>query len=506
MMYSRILLGLGVSALALPALADVTPSDVWTLQQKVFVDSGLDIAVGSQSNTARALTLNDVTVGSTFDDDLGGSFTFSAALDQIVYSANGDGTVSVALPETIVATFSGDGPDGEGSGTFRVDLTDRVAVVAGDPDDFTATWSIGMMRGTLGDVMADGEDLDVNASFVMSGGSGTNRLIDGEFVRQISNTLAQSLSFAVDATAPPSEPEDGAFKIAYDLENLSFQFDGVAFDGNSDVPFGQLLSEGVTLALAGTYRGMSFSAEAQENDIPVFAMDGSATSGGVDFTMDEDGLSYGGNANGVQATIRSQDIPLPQVDLAYETAEFALQMPLIPSDQAQEFGLRLRLGDLTVNDMIWAMVDPMQQLPRDPATLEIDISGTGDLAVDLTDPDAMGPGQMPGQVDTLAINALELAIAGARLTGSGAFNMDNSGVGPFAPAPTPVGSVDMMLVGGNRLLDKLIAMGLLPEDQAMGFRMMLGLFARPGQGEDTLVSTIEVTAEGAVLANGQRIR
>ena len=36
--------------------------------------------------------------------------------------------------------------------------------------------------------------------------------------------------------------------------------------------------------------------------------------------------------------------------------------------------------------------------------------------------------------------------------------------------------------------------------------MMMGLFARPGDGEDTLVSTIEVQEDGAVLANGQRIR
>ena len=36
--------------------------------------------------------------------------------------------------------------------------------------------------------------------------------------------------------------------------------------------------------------------------------------------------------------------------------------------------------------------------------------------------------------------------------------------------------------------------------------MMTGMFARPGDGEDTLVSTIELKEDGAVLANGQRIR
>lgn len=40
----------------------------------------------------------------------------------------------------------------------------------------------------------------------------------------------------------------------------------------------------------------------------------------------------------------------------------------------------------------------------------------------------------------------------------------------------------------------------------MGARMMMGLFAVPGEGEDTLNSKIEVNGEGHVLANGQRIR
>ena len=39
----------------------------------------------------------------------------------------------------------------------------------------------------------------------------------------------------------------------------------------------------------------------------------------------------------------------------------------------------------------------------------------------------------------------------------------------------------------------------------MGARMMMGLFAVPGEGEDTLKSKIEVNDEGHVLANGQRL-
>jgi hypothetical protein len=46
----------------------------------------------------------------------------------------------------------------------------------------------------------------------------------------------------------------------------------------------------------------------------------------------------------------------------------------------------------------------------------------------------------------------------------------------------------------------------VPASEAMGMRMMMGLFAVPREGEDTLGSRIEVNSEGHVLANGQRLR
>lgn len=60
--------------------------------------------------------------------------------------------------------------------------------------------------------------------------------------------------------------------------------------------------------------------------------------------------------------------------------------------------------------------------------------------------------------------------------------------------------------GPNGLIDKLIAMGLLSQQDAMGARMMLGMFTVAGSEPDTMTSTIEVDADGHLLANGQRIR
>ena len=57
-------------------------------------------------------------------------------------------------------------------------------------------------------------------------------------------------------------------------------------------------------------------------------------------------------------------------------------------------------------------------------------------------------------------------------------------------------------------VDALVAMGLMPEDQASGTRMGLAMMTAPvtGAGEDTLQSRVEINGEGHVLVNGNRMK
>ena len=199
-------------------------------------------------------------------------------------------------------------------------------------------------------------------------------------------------------------------------------------------------------------------------------------------------------------------IPFPQVNLGYQEASFGFQMPVGVADEPQDFSFLTRIVDLTVSDDIWAMFDPTNQLPRDPATLVIDTKGKAKLLVDIMDPAAVeAAGEAPpAELHALDITALQAKIAGAELTGSGALTFDNSDLVTYGGMPAPTGKIDLKLVGGNTLMDKLVAMGLLPEDQVMGFRMMLSMFAN-ATGEDELTSTLEFK-DGGFFANGQQLQ
>ena len=99
----------------------------------------------------------------------------------------------------------------------------------------------------------------------------------------------------------------------------------------------------------------------------------------------------------------------------------------------------------------------------------------------------------------------EVTAVGASLTGKGAFDVDTMALMMSQGMSGAEGALDLSLTGANGLMDKLVAMGLVPQDQVMGVRMMMGMFAVPA-GDDAFTSKIEVKKDGQILANGQRIK
>jgi len=72
--------------------------------------------------------------------------------------------------------------------------------------------------------------------------------------------------------------------------------------------------------------------------------------------------------------------------------------------------------------------------------------------------------------------------------------------------PRPEGSLTLVLEGAEALIDQLIATGVIRQEDAMGAMMMMSMFAQPGETEDSLTTTLEIDADGGVIANGQRLR
>ncbi|WP_375573588.1 DUF2125 domain-containing protein [Seohaeicola saemankumensis] len=501
-------LRMGSSAIALVlsgsvACADVTAEHVWTDFKGYLEGFGYTVN-GTEQTASDGLTVSGLTMTMAIPDDGG---TASLAMDSMTFTELGDGRVRVTMPDRVPMAITATPPDGQGEDiTMTMDYAQKGfdLVVSGDPDNFVYTYSAAEMAFVLNSLSMGDVPMDIRDARMTVTDLAGNSASTGTELRQIVQTMtAGALSYVLDIVNP--EDPTGVVDVTGSIENLSF--DGTASlpadIDTSDMP--AALKAGFAVSGGYTY----------ENGTSEFAITGqgqsfegntSSEAGNLTMRLDSTSMLYSGEATGVAMNYAGTDIPLP-ITLTMGQAGFNMLMPIGQTEDPTDFGLGLTLGDVAVSDMIWGMIDPAGQLPRDPATIQIDLAGKARLTQDIMDEQAMMAASSPfGEIHALTVNALTLAIAGARLSGAGDFTFDNADMTTFPGMPRPQGALDLQLTGGNSLLDTLVAMGLLPEEQAMGARMMLGLFARPGSGPDSLTSRIEITPDGQLLANGQRLR
>lgn len=493
----------GVSALcimtALPAHADVTPEQVWQIWKDLAGSGGATISAGSESRVGDTLSVRDVTVSQ--DVETGG---IKMTLPQIDLRDRGDGTVLMTLPAESELGMEVVSPEGE-----KIDIAVAIThegmqtIVSGSPEDLTYDASAAKLVVSLVKITNDGEPIDLHVDMNIAGLKEMVHLTGAE-------TRKIEASFGVDTvgmTISAKQPEGpGTFDMTSTMQSIAGTTSATIVVGADMKNVAAELAKGFAVNMMLTSGAGSSMVDMTDERGPSH-IESSQGGGSLRVALDKDRLNYGGSATDASMVMTTPDIPFPQITAKLSEFAFNLLMPVGKSDEGKDFGLLVKLVDLTVNDEIWGMIDPTAVLPHDPATLIVDLGGKARWFFDIFDPTRTdGAPPVPGEVEAVDLNALQVKVAGADLTGSGSVTIDNSDLTTYDGMPKPVGSVDLKLVGGNGLIDKLVQMGLLPEDQAAGARMMLGLFARPGDGEDTLVSKIEMTGEGAVLANGQRIK
>ncbi|MGR3511387.1 MAG: hypothetical protein ACU0GG_01380 [Paracoccaceae bacterium] len=498
MTFSRTLMTSSAFALVatLPAYADLTAEQVLADQLRQVEQYGLTASVTSQSRSGDTLTVEGLTATGELPE---GSFNMTVA--GASFTEMGDGTVEVTYPEELPITISGTDETGEAfEMVMSITQTNTRMVVSGIPEEIRYDFTSDNFAFNDISFIAPEEaaELDMDISMQLSGLSGFMAFVGGGPVRDYEADFKFDQASALISGAPEGE---GSFNLAMEAADIVAAYSGSAGPQELMASFAQSIEAGNTTAGTATHGPLTYTVSGDGPD-GTFDVAVAVASGAFDFDLGSAGLKYGTLSRDMTLSIGGDFMPLPPLTFKMAESGVDFAMPVVPSEDEQEFGMRLNLAGLEIDPIIWSMFDAAGQINRDPATLVIDLDGAVVMEEDVFDPAfAEQMTGAPGQINALNINEILLNLAGAELTGDGAFTFNNEG-----PVPMPAGIVNMTLTGGNGLLDTLAGMGLVPEEQAMGARMMMGLFARPGDGPDTLVSTIEVQEDGSVLANGQRIR
>ena len=486
--------------------ADFTNADVWDNWQGYMTSMGYEISA-NESVSGNVLKITDVTMQMDFTL---GNDRMNATMPEIQFTEQGDGSVHITIPEKTIFNIDLTLESGEAVSTSIGYSQDGLnMIVTGDPDNFNYAYSANALDMTLGNLTVDDETIgpDLARAKVSLKDVNGNSTISTSELREYSQSGSIGL---ITYDVAFSDPETGStIKMEGTLRELASNSIGsIQNTGIKAKDVAAMLDAGFAVNGTAAY-------QAGNMDIAFDGPDGAGTattssSGGeIVFTMDGNGLRYGVGQDNLAINALMPDIPLP-ITLNMATSKFNVAMPLRKSDDEQDFAFGFTMGDFTVSDMLWSMFDPAANLPRNPATLAVDLSGKAKILFDFFDHDQAAAlessGAAPGELNALSLNSFVVDAVGARLTATGDLTFDNTDLVSFKGMPRPTGGIDLKLVGGNGMLDNLVNMGILPEQQSMGARMMMGIFARAGTEPDTVTSKIEINDAGHILANGQRIQ
>lgn len=487
--------------LSTTALHAVTADEVWTAWQKEYAAYGFQIATGGQTRQGDTLVLSNVHLTNATDDA-----QLELNLPEVRLREQGDGTVEITLAREMTGASRATPESGEPIELdLRMTQTDSRAVVSGTPDDLaykiTAPVVVIDMTQAVPPATTESGAVDLSKApspmtmqITASGIDGEYHLADGADRRLTSSITAKSTQLVMSSTGENGE----SLKLRGDIADVSSRSSTLAPQGTNLEDLNAALSQGARIDASATYGASTWIVEST-GDKGLTTLSGASNSGDFVMTMAPEAIHYAATAQAPKVTAQLPDVPVP-FSGTLDSANFDITLPMRKSDTPQPFVGKIGLTNLTLSDEVWSLFDPQGKLPHTPATLVLDLDGTARPVMDLFSTEAATQQQLPVQVDSLTLNRLQLTAAGADLSGTGAVTFDNT-----AGVPMPEGAVDLRLAGANGLMDNLTAMKLVPQDQMMFVRMMLGLYAAAA-GDDLYTSKIEFKSGGEILANGQRIR
>lgn len=501
--------------LATPALADVTAEDVWQNMGAEARALGVTIAAAPQRQGA-ALSVGPVIWSYALPMEFG-RIELRSEGPVLTELADGRVRIDMAPASTVTGSILGgfEGDTGEVRFAFDMALTDSAGMASGTPGQISYQTSAVLTEATLssltllenGTVMPQVDagnvaiylrlsDMQRNATITAEGAtvSAEQTASVGEVIYDFSTEIAGEGALhyvgqindiaSVAARHLPGTPPD--------LINLAPALRaGLSISTQSTIGASVMQSRSDFEFEGGSFNQMQQSQQQVAG-----------------FSLDASGLQVSSSAVQAKYDMTLPEVPVP---IRAEIAQVLIDvgMPLLAGPEAQPAHYNFRFADVKMDESLWQLFDPGQSLPRGPITIGVDLLAQLKITTDLVDFAALGEvfdaGQSPADLVAVAFDNLDLAALGARLTGAGAFNVDLADAMAFGGEPRFEGHAGFDLVGSEAVLNALTASGLVPQEALMGTRMGMGLVFEQ-QPDGSLHSDIEMSFDGSISANGQRLQ
>lgn len=474
---------------ASPALADLTATGLWENWREIAALQGRELTAEGVEETESGLLLTGLAV--VEEDE---SVSFSVRMDQIeLVEIEGAVDLLIATPQSVFVEIE-DSDAEDMKATFTLDGSALALSVKGSLETPDYTFGAEALSLSLAELTTEGAPLPAMAAIELADLSGSlfgwsaasDELAKG-------SVSATGVALALDV----EDPESG-FRIQSALNQESLEATLEATPPKQD----------------GGYSEMDVEVGPTEiSSVQVIPGQGEAASsfkqasGAYKLRVADGRADYEARINMADVTAADSRMPQGPVQFSIDESDLKFSLPLETAEDPQSVTVAMILGDITFPEALWSQADPAMAIPRNPANFALDLEADV-MVTDATPPslDALADGGPNFLPLGFRLSGLALEIAGAKLEAMGDFVFEAGGVNsPIPGSLNPVGELDLSVSGGLTLLQQLVAAGLVPQEQALGAQMMLGMFATPGEG-DTLTSTIVSESGGGLVINGTRLR
>lgn len=467
--------------LVFPAAAQVTAKEAWRDLRGQARD--LSVMIASQSVTDYGTSLVAQNVRIFAQDD---PAAVVIEMPELRVEPRGDAVALIPSPQF---TIRGQPASND---TFVISVTHSGEILLALTDDRIALDLVfGQLSAALTEATRAGQRQDASFQVMFDGFNGSARVEREGSVDVALESRTTRYAFAFQDSAGDQSADAR-------IDGLRFELAGAEWDMLSD-EVGSLRAA----FDAGFFARLMMSTAASSGR-STQTLDGAqiavnSTGGGSDFVLDvsQGAVSLEASASAVELSGR-----MAPYSGSGRLDEIGLRAgaPLLATAQDARFFYGVNFTGLSLSPEMMAMMGATD-LGTEPITLIADVSALGRLTQDLGP--EFGQGSAPPlDLTTVSLDRLEASIGGAQLTGGGAFAFLGGMLASMdAPVPNGTGDFVFELIGGDALLTRLGAMGLIPPEQQFVARMMMNGLGRP-IGDDQLRSEVAIRPGGVVSVNG----
>lgn len=478
--YSRVLTSAAALTVCVPPLfaQSISPQEAWDSLVAEAADRGVQVISSEQVSQGGALLVQNLRImPSARSKDL------VVTIPELRVSSQDEGVVLTPLSAiSAMARFGG--------GVTRTFSVLYEGDIVYDVDQDTASLAM------------NGESFEVDMIRSIRRG----RALPEEAALSVSEpeisldmTRAGDLEFSLDAASIDYNVisiDDEIGEMSGSMQNPRIEFGGQEFDMISEEPgaFERAVDAGFNAHLRFFVEQSQGHSRSRADGVTVEATS-EADASSLTLSLEDGRLEMEAAASTGSFAGQFETIPFAG-DVA--NMSVGLELPMVQTPDMQTASYSVVIGDLNVSEQVLGMFNA-QDFAGDSLSFTLRASADARVTQDLTTYEGDAP---PFDVSELRLDELLLSVGDSRLTGAGAFAFIGgllASVGDDVPNGT--GDFTFDLVGGNDLLNRLVASGLVPRDQIFVVQMMMNGLGR-AVGEDHLTSEVTIRPGGEVRVNG----